>query len=255
MSFDVRLDGKVALVTGASGGLGLHFAQRLAASGAKVALAARRVDKVQAAAEAIRQQGGQAFAVAMDVVDAGSIRDAFEDINAALGPVQILVNNAGVSPNKPMLQMDENDWDSTVDTNLKGPWLAAKEFAGRLVAAKLPGSIINIASILGKRVIAQVTPYVASKYGLVGLTEAMALEFARYNIRVNTIAPGYIETDLNSDFFASEAGKNLIKRIPQRRLGQAADLDGALLLLASDASSFMTGTLIAVDGGHLISSL
>lgn len=255
MSIETGLDGKVALVTGASGGLGLHFAKCLAAHGAKVVLAARRLELVQQAAEEIRQAGGQAFAVSLDVVNAASVSAAFSVSEEALGPVQILINNAGISPNKPMLQMDENDWDATVDTNMKGVWLMAKEFATRLAAAKLSGSIINIASILGVRVIANVAPYVASKFGVVGLTEAMALEFARYNIRVNTIAPGYIETDMNRDFFTTEAGQKLIKRIPQRRLGQPADLDGALLLLASDASSFMTGSLISVDGGHLISSL
>lgn len=244
------LDGKVALVTGASAGLGRHFAHLLARKRATVILAARRVDSLKEACAEIVAAGGKASAVALDVTDEGSIASAFEEIG---GPVDIVVNNAGISGVKPALEVTAEDWDRVVDTNLRGVFLvaqaAAKGMKGR------GGSIINVASILGHRVAGNLAPYAASKAGVVQLTEALALEWAKYGIRVNSICPGYFETDINSDFFKTEAGLALIKRIPQRRLGQFEDLDGALLLLASDAGRYMTGSSIVVDGGHLISSL
>jgi len=249
-----RLDGQCALVTGASGSLGRHFANVLARAGAAVALSARRLDELEVIAAEIRAAGGAATAIALDVTDAGSIATAFSAAEEMLGPITLLVNNAGVAVTKPLLEYDEADWDKVMDTNLKGAWLVAQEAARRMVEAG-GGNIINIASILGLRVIGGVPAYCASKAGLIHLTKALALELGPHGVRVNTLAPGYIETDLNRDFFASNAGRSLIERIPHRRLGQLEDLDGSLLLLASDASRYMTGTVVTVDGGHTISSL
>ncbi len=254
MSDLFRLDGSCALVTGASGSLGRHFADVLARAGAAVVVASRRLDRLETIAAGIRAAGGEAMAVALDVTDAGSIGAAFAAAEASLGPVTVVVNNAGLTVSKPLLEHDEADWDKVMDTNLKGAWLVAQEAARRMTASG-GGNIINIASILGLRVAGAVPVYSASKAGLIHLTRAMALDLARYEIRVNALAPGYIETDINRDFFAGEAGRRLIKRIPQRRLGQLEDLDGALLYLASDASRYVTGSVVAVDGGHLVSSL
>ena len=254
MSYLFSLDGQCALVTGASGSLGRHFANVLARAGAAVALAARRLDELEIIAAEISAAGGAATAIALDVTDAGSIATAFSAAEEKLGPITLLVNNAGVAVTKPLLEYDEADWDKVMDTNLKGAWLVAQEAARRMVEAG-GGNIINIASILGLRVIGGVSAYCASKAGLIHLTKAMALELGPHGVRVNTLAPGYIETDLNRDFFASNAGRSLIERIPHRRLGQLEDLDGSLLLLASDASRYMTGTVVTVDGGHTISSL
>lgn len=245
------LTGKVALVTGASGGLGRHFAKVLAEAGAELVLAARRQDALADTAAAIHAAGGKARTVPLDVTDAASVDATF----AAAGPIDILVNNSGVTTTTPAVELAEAEWDRIVDTNLKGAWLASRAFARQAAAARRPGTIVNIASILGLRVAGQVSAYAVSKAGLIQLTQAMALELARHRIRVNALAPGYIETAINRDFFQSERGQALIARIPQRRLGRMTDLDGPLLLLASDASAFMTGSVVAVDGGHLVSSL
>ena len=249
------LSGRAALVTGASSGLGRHFALTLARSGAKVALAARRTDSLEEVRGAIVEAGGTAAAVKLDVTDAGSVKRAVAEAAEALGGLDILINNAGVSASASFLDMDEDAWDKVVDTNLKGCFLVAQEVAKRMRDGGKGGSIVNVASILGIRVAGHVASYVASKGGLVTLTKAMALELARHDIRVNALCPGYLETELNQDFFASDAGKALIRRIPQRRLGRLEELDGPLLMLCSDAGSYMTGSVIAVDGGHLVSSL
>jgi len=243
------------LVTGAFGGLGRHFALTLATAGASVALAGRRMNVGQKVAAEIRAAGGRASIHAMDVTDPESVRAAIEDAAGELGPVTILVNNAGVAVTKPFLDVTETDWASVVDVNLNGAWRVAQATARHMKANGRGGSIINIASITGLRVAGSISSYVASKAGLIQLTKAMALELARFNIRVNALAPGYIETDINRDFFATESGQTLVKRIPQRRIGKPEELDGPLLLLASDASSYMTGSVLAVDGGHLVSSL
>lgn len=249
------LQGKKALVTGASSGLGRHFATTLGRAGAEIIVAARRVEKLAELVNDLTALGIQAHAVALDVTDAASITQAFDAIDNGTGPAQIIVNNAGVTVTKSFLQQTEADWDSVLDTNLKGGWLVAQEAAKRLVAAQQTGSIINIASILGERVAGGVAPYSISKAALIQATKAMALELARYNIGVNALLPGYIITDLNADFLASEAGEKLRNRIPSRRFGKPEHLDGPLLLLASEAGRHMTGATLAVDGGHLISSL
>lgn len=246
------LDGRHALVTGASSGLGRHFARVLAAAGATVTVGARRE---AALAETVESIGAQAQSVRMDVTDPGSVMQAFAAAEARFGPVTVLINNAGVTSTKAALDVAESDWASVIDTNLKGAWLVAQHAAQRMIHHSIPGSIVNIASILGLRVAGGVAPYAISKAGVVQMTKSLALEWARHRIRVNALAPGYIETELNDAFFSSDAGKALIRRIPQRRLGEAKELDGPLLLLASDAGSYMTGSVVAVDGGHLVSGL
>ncbi len=253
-SLTADLRGRVALVTGASGGLGAHFAQVLAGAGASVAVAARRLDACGAVCDAIASRGGTALALALDVTDAAAVRDAAGAVAERFGRLDILVNNAGIATTAPALDLAEAEWDAVVDTNLKGAFLVAQGAAALMKGAG-GGSIVNVASILGLRVAGGVAAYAASKAGLLQLTKALALEWARHGVRVNALCPGYIETDINRAFFRSEAGAAMLKRVPQRRLGQPQDLDGALLLLCSDASRYMTGAEIAVDGGHLVSSL
>ena len=252
---DLRLDGKAALVTGAFGGLGRHFAQALADSGAAVALAGRRIDDGKAIAATMTAAGFRACAMSMDVESRDSVDAAIDEATAAIGPIDILVNNAGVALTKPFLDLSEQDWSRILAVNLDGAFRVAQAVARRMKDAKRGGSIVNIASLLGLRVAAQLAPYATSKAALIQLTKAMALELARYSIRVNAIAPGYVETAINRDFFATEAGQALVKRIPQRRLGRVDDLAAPLVLLASDSSSYMTGAVLVVDGGHSINSI
>lgn len=251
----VDLQGKVALVTGASSGLGHHFAQSLASNGAAVVVAARRTERLAKLVETIKTNGGKAHAVACDVTDTTSIRACVDEAVATMGGIDILVNNAGIADPAPALETTEAQWNSVIDTNLNGAWHMAQAVAKSMVVAKRGGSIINIASILGLRVATALPAYVAAKAGLVHLTQALALEWSRANIRVNAIAPGYILTEINQDWFATEQGQAVIKRIPQRRIGSPRDLDGPLLLLASDDSSYMTGSIIVADGGHVVNSL
>ena len=248
------LAGKLVLVTGASSGLGTHFAQLLAGCGARVAVAARRADKLQSVVDAIAQAGGEARAFALDVGDAGSVTACFDAVSA-WGVPDVVVNNAGVTVTRALLEQTEADFDSVVDTNLKGNWLVATEAARRMVAAKKGGAIVNVASILGERVGGGVAPYAISKAGVIQATKVMALELARHGIRVNALLPGYVITDLNRDFLTSELGDKLRQRIPSRRFSELSDLDGPLLLLASDAGAAMSGATVAVDGGHLVSGL
>ena len=255
MSDLFRMDGRVALVSGASSGLGRHFAGVLARAGARVALGARRAGETQKAADEIVAAGGTAVAVALDVTDETSINAAFDVAADKWGAVDTLINNAGVAGTHKALDVDSEAWDRILDTNLKGAWSMARAFATRLVDAGTPGAVVNIASIVGHRVSGGLMPYAVSKAGMVHMTRALAMEWARYGIRVNALAPGYIETDLNREFLQSDAGGRLRTHVPQRRFGQPADLDGALLLLASDAGRFITGVSLPVDGGHLVNSL
>ena len=248
------LAGRTALVTGASSGLGRHFALVLARAGARVAIGARRMDRLVTLAEEIRAGGGEALLVELDVTDEASIEQAVSRTADAMAGLDILVNNAGLVVAKAALDLSPADWDLTIATNLRGAFMVAQS-AGRSMAEAKSGSIINIASILGLRTGGHLAAYATSKAGLIHLTRNLALEWARLGIRVNAIAPGYVETELNSEFFGTQAGQDIIRRIPQRRLGQAEDLDGALLLLASDASRYITGAVLVVDGGHSINGL
>ncbi len=255
MSIKIDLGGAAALVTGASSGLGAHFARLLAANGAKVALAARRVDRLTSLAEEIAGAGGRALPVECDVTDPASVEAAVLAAETELGPITILINNSGIAIAKKILDTSEEEWDRVLDTNLKGAFLMARAVAKHLAALGRPGAIINVASIVGLRSMGQLSSYAASKAGLIHLTHNLALELAPLGIRVNALAPGYIETEINRDFLASPAGKAIAKRIPAGRFGQPDDLDGALLLLASDSGRYINGAVIPVDGGHLVSAL
>lgn len=244
------LSGRAALVTGASSGLGWRFAEVLAEAGAKVALAARRTDRLEALAASIAERGGTALPIALDVTHPAGVRAAVASAEAELGSLRILVNNSGVSASSPFLDHSEEDWDRVIDTNLKGAFLVGQEAARHMAAHGLGGAIVNIASMLGVVVDKGTVAYCASKAGVISLTKAMALELARYGIRVNAICPGYVETEMTEAFLASPRGQALIQAIPMRRFAKAEELDGLLLLLASDASSFMTGSCVLVDGGE-----
>lgn len=245
------LNGKTAFVTGASGGLGAHFAGVLARAGATLIVAARREEALAEVAAGIREAGGECDTVALDVASGASI--------AAIGPlladVDIFVNNAGIAVEKPFLDLSEEDWDRVIGTNAKGMFLLTQAAARAMKARGKGGSIINVASILGLRQGMHLSTYAISKAAAVQLTKVAALELARFGIRVNALCPGYIETDLNRSAWETDGGKKMIQRVPQRRLGEASELDGPLLLLASDASTYMTGSVLVADGGHLVSSL
>lgn len=245
-----RLDGRVALITGASSGIGATLAEGLAAAGAQVALAARRVDRTEALAGRIETAGGRAFSTALDVTSADSIRAAFDAVEGALGVPTILINNAGVAEAKTFLKSSRDNLDWTMDTNFFGVWEMCQEGARRMVAAKTGGSIINVASVLGMGTAVGYSSYSASKAALIHLTRTMALEFVRHRIRVNALAPGWFVSEMNQEFFESEAGQAYAKAIPPGRTGEMSELVGPVLLLAGDAGSYVNGAVLPVDGGH-----
>ena len=249
MSNPFSLEGQTVLVTGASSGLGRHFSQTLAKAGAKVAVCARRTDKLATLVEEIEAFDGRAMAFAMDVTDQQSIADAVDGAETELGPISVLVNNAGISVQKHAVDMTPDDYDYLMNTNQKGPFFVAQEVGKRMIAHGHGGSIINIASVAGLRVLPQLSTYCMSKAAVAHMTRCLAVEWKRYNIRVNSIAPGYIETEINKDYFATDQGQAFIKRFLGRRLGVPENLDGALMMLATHAGEFMTGEQIVVDDG------
>ena len=246
---ELRLDGKNALVTGASSGLGWRFATALAAAGARVAVAARRADRLETLKAEIERAGGRAHAVTLDVTDVASVRAGVAAAAAALGPLDLLVNNSGVSVTKRAGDVEEADYDFVMDTNAKGAFFVAQAAGRAMIAAKRPGRIINIASAAGLRALGQLSVYCMSKAAVIQMTRALALEWGRHGINVNALCPGYIETEINRDYWDTDGGRKLIGMLPRRRLGKPEDLDGLLLLLASEHSGFVNGAVIAVDDG------
>ncbi|MBJ89424.1 MAG: 2-deoxy-D-gluconate 3-dehydrogenase [Woeseia sp.] len=247
-----RTDGKVALVTGAGTGLGREFAVTLAKAGATVALAARRSDKLAETAEIIERAGGKSLSLSLDVTDSLSVTACLEQIESECGAPDILVNNAGIARQSFLTDITEKDWDAVLDTNLKGVFLVAQATAKAMIRTGTRGSIINIASILGLNVTKALASYIAAKSGVVQLTKAMALEWSRHAIRVNALAPGYFVTEMNKAQFEQAPAQELIKeRVPMQRVGDLSEISGPLLLLASDAGNYMTGSVVVVDGGHL----
>jgi NAD(P)-dependent dehydrogenase (short-subunit alcohol dehydrogenase family) len=246
------ISGKVALVTGASSGLGERFARVLARAGARVAIAARRLDRLEALAGELRAQGAEVLPVAMDVAAVVSVRAGAAAVLAGLGPIDILVNNAGVSIQARLETIEEAEYDAVLDTNLKGAFFLAQAAAKQMIAAKCPGRIVNIASIAGMRAIGQLSTYGMSKAALIQMTHAMAREWGRHGINTNAIAPGYIATEISADFLATEAGAKFVGALPRRRMGEARDLDGLLLLLCSgEAARFINGSVMVADDGFM----
>ncbi len=248
---NIDLSGKRAWVTGAGSGLGRQFALLLARHGAHIVAAGRRAEPLETLAREIVRAAGTCLPCPLDVTDAASVQAAFDRVDG----IDILINNAGIVGQAPAMDMTEADWDQVIDTNLKGMFLMAQAAARLMRTQSSGGSIVNIASILGLRQAGGVLAYAVSKAGVVQLTKQLALEFARHGVRVNALAPGYIATELNRDFLETDAGKALVSRIPQRRLGRVEDLEAPLLLLASEAGAYMTGSVVVVDGGHMVGSL
>jgi len=246
------LKGRVALVTGASSGLGVQFARALAENGAAIALVARRADRLKALKDEIEGKGGKAIAIEADVTDRAAMTRAFDAAEKAFGTVTILVNNAGIAHGGRAVEMPPEEWRKVLSTNLDAVFFWAQEAARRMLAAKKQGAIVNIASVLGLAVAKGAVAYATAKAGVVQVTKALAVELAFKGVRVNAIAPGWFVTEMNDDYLASEAGAAIKREIPMGRFGNAGDLDGALLLLASDAGSYITGATIVVDGGQVI---
>lgn len=247
----LSMKGKVALVTGASSGLGEHFAKVLAKAGAKVIVGARRTEKLAKLVEVIKAEGGEALAVPLDVTQPDSIEAALNTAEATFGLVNVLINNAGVTDPKKFVDVDEASWQFTLDTNLNGVWRVAHAVVERLYQHHSGGSIVNISSIYGLSVNIRGSSYAVSKAGVIQLTKAMATELVRRNIRVNALCPGYFESEMSQGLI----GSDYINNTPSQRMGKAEELSGPLLLLASDAGAFITGVALPVDGGHLVTSL
>jgi NAD(P)-dependent dehydrogenase (short-subunit alcohol dehydrogenase family) len=248
------LQGQVAVVTGASGGLGAHFARLLAREGAAVALAARRLDKVEALAGELASEGHRAMALRLDVADANSIGPALDEVETALGPLSILVNNAGVGGEGLALDVSIETFDATFATNVRGTFIGAREAARRMLASGVAergdGRILNIASIASETVLPGLSVYCGSKAAVAMMTKGMAREWARRGIAVNALAPGYIDTGINTHWWPTEGGQKQLKGFPRRRLMQESDLDAAFLMLVGPSASAMTGSLIVVDDGQ-----
>jgi len=242
-----RLDGKTALVTGASSGLGRHLSSVLASQGARVALAARRVDRLRAAVKEIESAGGTALAVPLDVGASCSFSHIVDQIEAALGPIEILINNAGSHLEQAIIKSQPEDYDRTMNTNLRGPFFLSAEIGKRMIDRKIEGRIVNIASDSGLRASPNSVAYSVAKAGVIHMTKAMALEWARYGINVNAICPGFMVTEMSQAFAQSEAGLKFLSRLPRRRAGNPSDFDTMVLALVAPASRFTTGAIIAVD--------
>lgn len=249
------LAGKTILVTGASSGLGRHFATTLAEAGATIVGAARRTDALGELIAEIKGKGGTAHAVPMDVTDMTSVRAGVAEAVRLTGGIDGLINNSGIARRGPLLDRDEAGWNETMATNLTGVWAVGTEVAHHMVSRGKGGSIVNIASLLSFRQSAGNTAYAVSKAAVVQLTQQMALEWAEHRIRVNALAPGYFETDINRAFLATEAGQKITRRIPMGRVGEHHELTGPMLLLLSEAGSYMTSSIVSVDGGHRVNSI
>ena len=257
MAYTLDLSGRVALVTGASSGLGAQFAKTLAQAGAAVVLASRRTDRLMNLRAHIEAGGGAAHVVALDVTDLASIKAAIAHAETEVGPIDILVNNSGVSTTQRLQDVDEADYDFVFDTNTKGAFFVAQEVGKRMIArAKgaapgtfVGGRIVNIASMAGLKVLPQIGVYCMSKAAVVQMTKAMAVEWGRFGINVNAICPGYIDTELNHEHWKTEQGKRLIEMTPRKRLGQASDLDALLVMLCANESHFVNGAVVAADDG------
>jgi NAD(P)-dependent dehydrogenase (short-subunit alcohol dehydrogenase family) len=250
MTTPYDLTGRVAFVTGATSGLGRHFAKVLAAAGAAVALSGRRTDRLADVKAEIESAGGRAAAIALDVTDAAAIAPALDSAESQLGGIDILINNAGLSRFGLSLELTAGDFDQVIATNLRAPFLLATQTARRMIAAKRDGKIVNVASIGAFKVLPGVTPYCISKAGLAMMTQCLAREWVNKGIAVNALCPGYVETELNDDWFKSEKGRKQIDGFPRKRLAKETDLDGMLLLLCSDAARTITGALLTVDDGQ-----
>ncbi len=246
------LTGRVALVTGASSGLGQQFARALADNGAAVALVARRAERLEKFRAELEKSGGKAVAIEADVNDRAAMRRAFDKAESALGTVTVLVNNAGIAHGGRATDMPEEEWRKVLGTNLDAVFFWAQEAAKRMLAAKKPGAIVNIASVLGLAAARGAVAYATSKAGVVQLTKALAVELAFKGVRVNAIAPGWFVTEMNDDYLNGEAGEKIKREVPMGRFGKAGELDGALLLLASDAGGYMAGATVVVDGGQVV---
>ncbi|MES2934596.1 MAG: SDR family oxidoreductase [Pseudomonadota bacterium] len=254
MGIEVNFEGKIALVTGASSGLGARFAKILAQAGAQVVLASRRTERLKELRAEIEAEGGAAHVVALDVTDYASIKSAIAHAETEAGPIDILVNNSGVSTTQRLVDVTPDDYAFVMDTNQRGAFFVAQEAAKRMIARakgdpKKQHRIINIASVAGLRVQPQFGIYCMSKAAVVQMTKAMAVEWGKHGINVNAICPGYITTDINDDYFASEQGQKLVNTLPRKRTGKPEDLDGLLLLLASEESHFLNGAIITADDG------
>ena len=260
MSYSIDLSGRVALVTGASGGLGAQFARTLAAAGAGVVLASRRVEKLKDLRARIEGDGGDAHVVECDVTDLASIKAAVAHAETEMGSIDILVNNSGVSTTQRIQDVTEQDYDFVFGTNVRGAFFMAQEVGKRMLArarGAAPGSftggrIINIASMAGLRVLPQIGVYCMSKAAVIQMTKAMALEWGRFGINVNAICPGYIDTEINHHHWQTDSGQKLIAMLPRKRVGEPADLDAVLMMLASDQSHFVNGAVIAADDGFAL---